>query len=63
MKEVMAFIRLNKVNDTKEALAIVGLPSFTCSKGVGRGKKPLASLATQVIMDNAGEMQDREFYE
>lgn len=56
MKEIMAFIRINKVNDTREALALAGLPSFTCSKGVGRGKKPLASLATQIILDNAGEV-------
>ena len=60
MKEIMAFIRLNKVNETKNALALAGLPSFTCSKGVGRGKKPLASIATKVIMDNEGEVPANE---
>jgi len=39
MKEVMAFIRLNKVNQTKEALATAGFPAFTCRKVLGRGKK------------------------
>lgn len=39
MKEVMAIIRLNKVNQTKKALAEAGFPSFTCRKVLGRGKK------------------------
>ncbi|MPL86008.1 Nitrogen regulatory protein P-II [bioreactor metagenome] len=63
MKEIMAFIRLNKVNDTRDALARAGLPSFTCSKGVGRGKKPLASIARQVILDNSGEVPANEMGE
>lgn len=63
MKEIMAFIRLNKVNETRDALALAGLPSFTCSKGVGRGKKPLASIATQVILDNDGEVPTNEIGE
>lgn len=39
MKEVMAVIRLNKVNQTKKALAEAGFPSFTCRRVLGRGKK------------------------
>jgi nitrogen regulatory protein PII 2 len=39
MKEVMAFIRLNKVSQTKRALADAGFPAFTCRKVLGRGKK------------------------
>lgn len=39
MKEVMAIIRQNKVNVTKEALAEAGVPAFTCRKVLGRGKK------------------------
>lgn len=39
MKEVMAIVRLNKVNQTKEALASNGFPAFTCRKVLGRGKK------------------------
>ncbi len=39
MKEVMAVIRLNKINKTKEALAEVGVSSFTATGKVsGRGK-------------------------
>lgn len=39
MKEVMAVIRLNKVNQTKKSLAEAGFPSFTCRRVLGRGKK------------------------
>jgi len=39
MKEVMAIIRQNKVNVTKAALAKAGIPSFTCRRVLGRGKK------------------------
>jgi len=39
MKEVMCFIRANKVNDTKKALADHGFPAFTCRQCLGRGKK------------------------
>jgi nitrogen regulatory protein PII 2 len=41
MKEVMCFIRANKVNDTKKALADSGFPAFTCRKCLGRGKKSI----------------------
>ncbi len=41
MKEVMAFIRLNKIKETKDALADVGFPYYTCRKCLGRGKKPV----------------------
>ncbi|MDR0918072.1 MAG: P-II family nitrogen regulator [Oscillospiraceae bacterium] len=39
MKEIMCFIRANKVNATKTALAEGGYPAFTCRKCLGRGKK------------------------
>lgn len=39
MKEVMAIVRQNKVNVTKEALSLAGIPAFTCRKVLGRGKK------------------------
>lgn len=39
MKEVMAIIRMNKIGDTKKALAEAGFPSITCRKVYGRGKK------------------------
>lgn len=38
MKEIMAVIRINKINETKQALADIGLPSFTARKVMGRGK-------------------------
>lgn len=39
MKEVMAIIRINKVNETKRALADAGISSFTATgKVLGRGK-------------------------
>ncbi|WP_070000133.1 P-II family nitrogen regulator [Cellulosilyticum sp. I15G10I2] len=52
MKEVMAIIRLNKVNQTKEALASAGYPAFTCRKVLGRGKKKVDfSMVESVIAD------------
>lgn len=38
MKEVMAIIRMNKVNVTKKALADMGICSLTACKVLGRGK-------------------------
>lgn len=52
MKEVMAFIRVNMVNATKEALAKAGYPSFTCRKCLGRGKKGIDSMVLKTIMDS-----------
>jgi nitrogen regulatory protein PII 2 len=38
MKEVMAVIRMNKMNQTKHALAEAGVASFTARRVYGRGK-------------------------
>ena len=38
MKEVMAIVRMNKMNVTKQALADAGIASFTARKVMGRGK-------------------------
>ena len=39
MKQILAIIRMSKINETKEALNEIGLPSFTASGKVqGRGK-------------------------
>ena len=38
MKEIIAIIRMNKMNVTKRALAEAGISSFTGRKVVGRGK-------------------------
>ena len=55
MKEVMAIIRQNKVNQTKEALVAEGFPAFTCLKVLGRGKKSIdLSLVNDIVA--SGEM-------
>lgn len=41
MKEIMAIIRMNMINKTKEALSDAGFGSLTCRKVYGRGKKPV----------------------
>lgn len=38
MKEVMAVIRINKINQTKKALLEAGIPSVTAMEALGRGK-------------------------
>ncbi|MDR1891468.1 MAG: P-II family nitrogen regulator, partial [Oscillospiraceae bacterium] len=59
MKEVMSFIRANKVNDTKTALANGGFPAFTCRKCLGRGKKSVDSeLLTSVISEGILPVND-----
>ncbi len=52
MKEVMAIIRQNKVNATKEALAGAGVPAFTCRKVLGRGKKLIDMTLLRSIVDS-----------
>jgi nitrogen regulatory protein PII 2 len=55
MREIMCFIRTNKVNDTKRALAEHGFPAFTCCRCLGRGKKSIdAELLNTVLA--AGEL-------
>lgn len=39
MKEVMAIIRQNMMNETKEALTVIGVNGITASKVMGRGKR------------------------
>jgi nitrogen regulatory protein PII 2 len=38
MKEVMAVIRMNKINDTKKALSAAGISSLNAKECLGRGK-------------------------
>ena len=54
MKEIMAFIRLNKISKSKEALAQAGFPSFTCRKVLGRGSKQLEFSMVQDLLEVAG---------
>lgn len=51
MKEVMAIVRQNKVNETKEALALAGFPAFTCRRVLGRGKKAVDATIVQTILE------------
>jgi nitrogen regulatory protein PII 2 len=51
MKEVMAIVRQNKVNSTKEALAEAGIPAFTCRKVLGRGKKLIDMSLLHSLVD------------
>lgn len=55
MKEIMAVVRLNKVSETKDALADVGFPAFTCRKVMGRGKKSIDPNLVKTILDE-GEL-------
>ena len=38
MKEIMAIIRINMINETKKALIEIGVSSMTASEALGRGK-------------------------
>lgn len=52
MKQVMAIIRINRINDTKRALNDVGITSFTATGRVlGRGK----GLIDYRLLDGAKE--------
>ncbi|MDR2196510.1 MAG: P-II family nitrogen regulator [Coriobacteriales bacterium] len=50
MKEIMAIIRGQKVNATKDALAEAGFPAFCGSKVLGRGKKHIAELEASGLL-------------
>ena len=55
MKEIMCFIRANKVNVTKQALAEGGFPAFTCRRCLGRGKKSVDEELLNIVLA-AGEL-------
>ena len=38
MKEILAIVRMNKMNQTKRALSEVGISSITARDALGRGK-------------------------
>lgn len=41
MKEILAVIRMNKINQTKASLVQAGYPSMTAVRVMGRGSKPV----------------------
>lgn len=49
MKEIIAVIRPNKMQATKEELARIGFPSLTAAKVLGRGKQK--GLAAEVAFE------------
>ena len=49
MQEIMAVIRMNKMNQTKKALADAGIPAFVAREGYGRGK----GLVNQAVLEGA----------
>jgi len=51
MKEVMAIIRMNKINETKRALSEGGFSSITCRKVFGRGKKKVNYTLIEELID------------
>ena len=63
MKEVMCIIRSNKVNQTKEALAEAGFPSFTCRKVLGRGKKSVDDKALIDANDGVSSLYAESYTE
>lgn len=52
MKEITAIIRMNKINETKEALVEAGYPAFTAKRVVGRGKRPVDAQILQAIQED-----------
>lgn len=49
MKEIMAIIRMNKMNQTKKALGEAGIPAFVAREGYGRGR----GLVNQEVLAGA----------
>jgi nitrogen regulatory protein PII 2 len=58
MKEIMAIVRPTKVNETKNALADAGFPSFTCQVVLGRGKKLMNETIVSAILDEGDVPQN-----
>ena len=52
MKEIMAFIRMNKIGETKAALGEAGFPSITCRKVYGRGKSKVNFALISDLIDD-----------
>ena len=51
MKEVMAIVRMNMMNQTKRALALAGISSITARDALGRGK----GLVDLELLKGAGQ--------
>ncbi len=58
MKEVVAIVRMNKMNETKAALVEAGFPAFTATKVMGRGKKALDQAFVEAIAQRPEDSAD-----
>jgi nitrogen regulatory protein PII 2 len=58
MKEVMAIIRQNKINQTKAALIEAGYSAATAVRAVGRGKRPVEPELLEAINQNPRDSAD-----
>ncbi len=58
MKEVTAIIRMNKINQTKEALVNQGFPAVTAIRALGRGKRPVVPDLMKAINENPKDSAD-----
>ncbi|MEJ2716845.1 MAG: P-II family nitrogen regulator [Deltaproteobacteria bacterium] len=52
MKEVMAIIRQNKINQTKNAMIEAGFPAATAVRALGRGRRPVEPELLEAINRN-----------
>ena len=55
MKEVMAIIRQNRINQTKTAMIEAGFPAATAVRAVGRGRRPVEPDLLEAINQNPKE--------
>jgi nitrogen regulatory protein PII 2 len=51
MKEIMAIVRIDKMNKTKQALTDAGISAFFAHEATGRGK----GLVSSMLLEGAGE--------
>ena len=63
MKEVIAVIQMNKIEATKNALEVIGIPSFTAYKAYGRGKQQGLHIAYSSFSARAKRSKGEVFAE
>ena len=59
MKEVLAIIQMNKMEITKDALDVIGIPSITAYKVFGRGKQRGLQIPHPSELDRRCEIKRR----
>ncbi|MDD1762067.1 MAG: P-II family nitrogen regulator [Methanothrix sp.] len=57
MKEILAIIQMNKIDATKEALNIIGIPSLTVHIVYGRGKQRGLRIPNLSQLEGADQMR------